>query len=381
MKRSEIVTLIIIFVVLLAIFAGALYLGGRHRLGGDKPFFGTSGNEEQALPPSYLYCQIYGKLMRFDTANGVAEKLCGHADADVSCILERAVDPIRLCEGKLYFGYQNPENMQRCLVGCYDIESGAVHETGIDFSMKTGFFVHGGYIYTSEPGVILRYPEVGGNPEIFAETDEVVFMVADGKVYTYGGDYSIYYPHVNDPAYIFSYDVETRKKNTVLSFNTNTDQCVSRAYCTDGRIYLLLSEAIADNDIMFNAPDELIKRLYSIDTETDECRMLFDTYVDELFLSEDSVIYIPYEERTIASGQYTDRLEVTRSASIRACDLDGNNDRVIYTNYDISLAMGYYGNGTIFGSFFGKSPGIDSYFYHAALNLATGEIKKVVLPK
>lgn len=381
MKRSEIVTLIIIFVVLLAIFAGALYLGGRHRLGGDKPFFGTSGNEEQALPPSYLYCQIYGKLMRFDTANGVAEKLCGHADADVSCILERAVDPIRLCEGKLYFGYQNPENMQRCLVGCYDIESGAVHETGIDFSMKTGFFVHGGYIYTSEPGVILRYPEVGGNPEIFAETDEVVFMVADGKVYTYGGDYSIYYPHVNDPAYIFSYDVETRKKNTVLSFNTNTDQCVSRAYCTDGRIYLLLSEAIADNDIMFNAPDELIKRLYSIDTETDECRMLFDTYVDELFLSEDSVIYIPYEERTIASGQYTDRLEVTRSASIRACDLDGNNDRVIYTNYDILLAMGYYGNGTIFGSFFGKSPGIDSYFYHAALNLATGEIKKVVLPK
>lgn len=381
MKRSEIVTLIIIFVVLLAIFAGALYLGGRHRLGGDKPFFGTSGNEEQALPPSYLYCQIYGKLMRFDTANGVAEKLCGHADADVSCILERAVDPIRLCEGKLYFGYQNPENMQRCLVGCYDIESGAVHETGIDFSMKTGFFVHGGYIYTSEPGVILRYPEVGGNPEIFAETDEVVFMVADGKVYTYGGDYLIYYPHVNDPAYIFSYDVETRKKNTVLSFNTNTDQCVSRAYCTDGRIYLLLSEAIADNDIMFNAPDELIKRLYSIDTETDECRMLFDTYVDELFLSEDSVIYIPYEERTIASGQYTDRLEVTRSASIRACDLDGNNDRVIYTNYDILLAMGYYGNGTIFGSFFGKSPGIDSYFYHAALNLATGEIKKVVLPK
>lgn len=381
MKRSEIVTLIIIFVVLLAIFAGALYLGGRHRLGGDKPFFGTSGNEEHTFPPSYLYCQIYGKLMRFDTANGVAEKLCGHADADGGCILERAVDPIRLCEGKLYFGYQDPANMQRCLVGCYDIESGAVHETGIDFSMKTGFFAHGGYIYTSGPGVILRYPEVGGNPEIFAEADEVVFMVADGKVYTHGGDYSIYYPHVNDLAYIFSYDIETRKKNTLLSFNTNTDQCVSRAYCTDGRIYLLLSEAIADNDIVYNVPDELIKRLYLIDTETDECRMLFDTYVDELFLSEDSVIYIPYEERTIQSGQYTDRLEVTRSASIRACDLDGGRDRVIYTNYDISLAVGYFGNGTIFGSFVGKSPGIESSFYHAALNLATGEIKRIVLPK
>lgn len=381
MKRSEIVTLIIIFVVLLAIFAGALYLGGRHRLGGDKPFFGSSGNEGQTLPPSYLYCQIYGKLMRFDTANGVAEKLCGHADADAGCILERAVDPIRLCEGKLYFGYQDPANMQRCLVGCYDIESGAVHETGIEFAMKTGFLVYGGYIYTSGPGVILRYPEVGGNPEIFAEADEVVFMVADGKVYTHGGDYSIYHPNHKDPAYIFSYDIETRKKNTVLSFNTNTDQCVSRAYCKDGRIYLLLSEAIAENDIVYNVPDELIKRLYLIDTETDECRMLFDTYVDELFLSEDSVICIPYEERTIPSGQYTDRLEVTRSASIRACDLDGGRDRVIYTNYDISLAVGYFGNGTIFGSFVGKSPGIESSFYHAALNLATGEIKRVVLPK
>jgi hypothetical protein len=109
--------------------------------------------------------------------------------------------------------------------------------------------------------------------------------------------------------------------------------------------------------------------------------MLFDTYVDELFLSEDSVIYIPYEERTIPSGQYTDRLEVTRSASIRECDLDGGRDRVIYTNYDISLAVGYFGNGTIFGSFVGMSPGIDSSFFHASLDLETGKIKKVVLPK
>lgn len=374
MKKSEIISLIIIFLVLAAIFAGAIYLGSMHRFGSKTS---ASDPTDATLPklPNHLYCQIDGVMMRFDPKKDRAEKLCGHTDEDVYCILEHTAPPTRISDGRVYFGYLSGSEDAKYYIAYYDIESGKTHQTGIELSVKKDFFVYDGYIYFIDLITITRVPVDGGEPEKLTECSpfEGIFTVADGKIYTYS-DKSAFSSSFIITEYIYSYDIKSLEKKElfefkVSNFNNNT---VNKAEYLDGKIYFTLdiSEMVPTGSAMTS---KTCRYLYAIDTRTEECNKLLDTEVDEFFLDENKIYYFPPADPTL--GYFY----IARSNDIHECDLDGKNDRVIYSNSDIVFLGGDIVNRKLFGSFAGYIPGINSDVFYASLDLETGEIKEIVL--
>ncbi|MBQ4140616.1 MAG: hypothetical protein IJD70_04680 [Clostridia bacterium] len=379
MKKNEIVSLIIIFILLIAILFGAIYLGGRHRLGGKVP--------EPVTPneyAGYLYCQIDGVMMRYDPQNDTAVKLCGHTDEDVYCILEHTAPPTRISDGRVYFGYLSGSEDAKYYIAYYDIESGKTQDTGIEYSPYRSFFVYDGYIYYNDSKNLLRQPADGGEVESLAECDysEYILMVADGKIYTYSGNFSISSSIINT-AHIYSYDLETSQKKDIYSFRTYTSDCINKAEYHDGKIYISIdtAEIISAKPSLSSQWRFDYVRLYVIDTKSDECDKLLETQVGEFFLKDNKIVYFPYTERAVISDAFSGYPQALCGESIHECDLDGKNDKIIYTNPDIAFLEGYLSGDKLFGSFADSSPGTENELFYASLNLATGEINKVVLPE
>ena len=375
MKKSEIISLIIIFLVLAAIFAGAIYLGSMHRFGSKTS---ASDPTDATLPklPNHLYCQIDGVMMRFDPKNDSAEKLCGHTDEDVYCILEHTVPPTRISDGRVYFGYLSED--AKYYIAYYDIESGKTHQTGIELSAEKDFFVYDGYIYFIDLITLTRVPVYGGEPEKLTECSpfEGIFTVADGKIYTYSDNSAVSSSSINTE-YIYSYDIKSLEKKELFEFKVSNfnNNIINKAEYLDGKIYFTLdiSETVPTSLDMIS---KICRRyLYAIDTRTEECNKLLDTEVDEFFLDENKIYYFPPADPTL--GYF----HIARSNDIHECDLDGKNDRVIYSNSDIFFLGGDIVNRKLFGSFAGYIPGINSDVFYASLDLETGEIKEVVWPK
>jgi hypothetical protein len=374
MKKSETISLIIIFLVLAAIFAGAIYLGSMHRFGSK-----TSASEPTDATlsklPNHLYCQIDGVMMRFDPKNDSVEKLCGHTDEDVYCILEHTAPPTRISDGRVYFGYLSED--AKYYIAYYDIESGKTHQTGIELSVKKDFFVYDGYIYFIDLLTITRVPVDGGEPEKLTECSpsEGIFTVADGKIYTYSDKSSVFSSIINTE-YIYSYDIKSLEKKELFEFKVSNfnNNIINNAKYLDGMIYFTL-----DTSEMVPTSSALVvgrgRYLYAIDTRTEECNKLLDTEVDEFFIDENKIYYFPPADPTV--GYFY----IARSNDIHECDLDGKNDRVIYSNSDIVFLGGDIVNRKLFGSFAGYIPGINSDVFYASLDLETGEIKEVVLPE
>ena len=375
MKKSEIISLVITFIVLAAIFAGAIYLGSMHRFGSK-----TSASEPTDATltklPNHLYCQIDGVMMRFDPKNDSAEKLCGHTDGDVDCILEHTAPPTRISDGRVYFGYLSGSEDEKYYIAYYDIESGKTHRTGIELSVKKDFFVYDGYIYFIDLITLTRVPVDGGEPEKLTECSpfEYMFMVADGKIYTYSDNSAVSSSIINTE-YIYSYDIKSLEKKELFEFKVShfNNNIINKAEYLDGKIYFTL-------DISEKVPTSLDmiskichRYLYAIDTRTEECNKLLDTEVDEFFLDENKIYYFPPADPTL--GYFY----IARSNDIHECNLDGKNDRVIYSNSDIVFLGGDISNGKLFGRFAGYMPGVNSDLFYASLNLETGEIKEVVL--
>ena len=293
MKKSEIISLIIIFLVLAAIFAGAIYLGSMHRFGSK-----TSASEptDAILTkfPNHLYCQIDGVMMRFDPKNDSAEKLCGHTDEDVYCILENTAPPTRISDGRVYFGYLSED--AKYYIAYYDIESGKTHQTGIELSVKKDFFVYDGYIYFIDLITITRVPVDGGEPEKLTECSpsEGIFTVADGKIYTYSDNSAVSSSIINTE-YIYSYDIKSLEKKELFEFKVSIfNNIINKAEYLDGKIYFTLdiSEMVPTSLDMIS---KICRRyLYAIDTRTEECNKLLDTEVDEFFLGENKIYYFSH---------------------------------------------------------------------------------------
>ena len=372
MKKSEIISLIIIFLVLAAIFAGAIYLGSMHRFGSKTS---ASDPTDATLPklPNHLYCQIDGVMMRFDPKNDSAEKLCGHTDEDVYCILEHTAPPTRISDGRVYFGYLSED--AKYYIAYYDIESGKTHQTEIELSAKKDFFVYDGYIYFIDLITITRVPVDGGEPEKLTECSpfEYMLMVADGKIYTYSCSSAVSSSIINTE-YIYSYDIKSLEKKELFEFKVSNfnNNIINKAEYLDGKIYFTLdiSEMVPTGSAMIS---KTCRYLYAIDTRTEECNKLLDTEVDVFFLGENKIYYFPPADPTL--GYFY----IARSNDIHECDLDGKNDRVIYSNSDIVFLGGDIVNRKLFGSFAGYIPGVNSDLFYASLNLETGEIKEVVL--
>ena len=376
MKKSEIISLVITFLVLAAIFAGAIYLGNMHRFGSK-----TSASEptDATLPklPNHLYCQIDGVMMRFDPKNDSAEKLCGHTDGDVDCILEHTAPPTRISDGRVYFGYLSGSEDEKYYIAYYDIESEKTHRTEIELSKKKDFFVYDGYIYFIDLITITRVPVDGGDSEKITECSplESIFMVADGKIYTYSYTLGISSSiSIINTEYIYSYDIKSLEKKELFEFKVSNfnNNIINKAEYLDGKIYFTLdiSEMVPTGSALVSA---ISRYLYVIDTGTEECNKLLDTEVDVFFLDENKIYYFPPADPTL--GYFY----IARSNDIHECDLDGKNDRVIYSNKNIEFFDGDISNGKLFGRFAGYIPGVNSDLFYASLNLETGEIKEVVL--
>lgn len=374
MKKSEIISLVITFLVLAAIFVSAIYLGNMHRFG-SKTSASEPTDANVTKLPNHLYCQIDGVMMRFDPKNDSAEKLCGHTDEDVYCILEHTAPPTRISDGRVYFGYLSGSEDAKYYIAYYDIESGKTHRTGIELSVKKDFFVYDGYIYFIDFITLTRVPVDGGEPEKLTECSpfEYMFMVADGKIYTYSGNSAVSSSIINTE-YIYSYDIKSLEKKELFEFKVSNfnNNIINKAEYLDGKIYFTLdiSEMVPTSLAMIS---KTCRYLYAIDTRTEECNKLLDTEVDVFFLGENKIYYFPQPDPTL--GYFY----IARSNDIHECDLDGKNDRVIYSNSDIVFLGGDIVNRKLFGRFAGYIPGVNSDVFYASLNLETGEIKELVL--
>ena len=171
--------------------------------------------------------------------------------------------------------------------------------------------------------------------------------------------------------------LESLEKKELFKFKVsilNNNNIINKAEYLDGKIYFTLdiSEMVPTGSALVSA---ISRYLYVIDTGTEECNKLLDTEVDEFFLDENKIYYFPPADPTL--GYF----HIARSNDIHECDLDGKNDRVIYSNSDIFFLGGDIVNRKLFGSFAGYIPGINSDVFYASLDLETGEIKEVDLPE
>lgn len=387
MKKKEIISIIIIAILLAAILFGTIYLSSRHRLD-DKGFVPSIIGTNSQTMGKYLYFDKNGTLMRYDSMTDSVTKLCGHLSSGSNCILEKVGSSVQLYNNRLYFDYLTDDVFgETNAIAYYDIISGKTHLLNIEIYRTSKFFISDGYIYYTHSNNICRIPADGGKSEILIESNgiEKMFMAADGKIYVSCVmlSFSSSFPSLNT-GYIYSYDVETLVKEEVFKFTTATSSPIIKALYCDGKIYLQISDASG-----LDAASSLIisdhEYLYRIDTKTHETVKISDTNINDFYLTENNIYYIPYEERKVyapdvyfsdENGMY----DVLKSADIHICDLDGGNDHIIYTNPDIALESVHIINGKLFGLFVGTVPGIEANDFYASLNLENGEIKEVKIP-
>ena len=392
MKKKELITIIIIVIVLAAILFGAIYLANRHRYREGKFYTPSIIGEGSQAMGKYLYFVKGGTLMRYDSVADSVTKLCGHTEDNDDCLLERiGSSGIQLYGNRFYFAYNTEILGEEGSVAYYDIGSGNTKKIDVEINITNYFFVYDGYIYYIDIDFenICRIPADGGKPEklIKCEGIKEMFMVADGKIYVSRVLFSLSssVPAVNI-GYIYSYDIKTLEKKEVFIFNTTTIYPVGKALYFDEKIYLQISEVSRIPTSSVSTERFIKEYLYRIDTKTNEILLLSETGVNHFYLTEESLYYIPYEERKVyapdvyfadENGMY----ETLSSADIHACNLDGGNDRIIYTNSYITLYSAHIINGKLFGLFIGTVSGIEGNDFYASLNLESGEIKKIIIPE
>lgn len=184
---------------------------------------------------------------------------------------------------------------------------------------------------------VCRMPADGGDEETVCELEdnyELLKFVIDGKLITYfdGVFYSI--------------NIETKERIVIFDIVKEGYRSYSGYMsCLNGKIYFICqSDSYVESE--YKKSRHQLSFLLCIDMKTGDVKKVIEEPVISFCLTDDTIYYSLFELRHLYIPEdYKEHPEnvviFLTSPDLHACDLDGSNDRVIYTNEEINFATSY----------------------------------------
>ncbi len=299
-----------------------------------------------------LFTSQWSVIYRYNTATGTFRKACMDPECDGDCSLESGqCYPLQVVDGKLYFWTemtrQQALGIRPTYLGSQDLVTGEVKillEATSTQPPGGPEFVYDGMMYYLRTMLkldvdpndtmavmnpdnydvhICRIPITGGKEEVLRlAPDELLFAVADGYYLTRSAV----------DRCVFSYDRDFKEQTVFFDFGALGLRCASDVQYLNGTAYFY---ARRDGDD-YNG-------FYSLDLATKELKLLVDKRISICRVTEDAIYYNLKESRYMYKPEGWDEMTDEQkeenppavllcSAELYACDLDGQNERVVYTD-------------------------------------------------
>jgi hypothetical protein len=346
----------------------------------------------------YVYC-TWGKIFRYNRKTGEFSRACADSECDGTCPLDNIVGYIlQIVDGKLYFGSMEAYT-HNYTYGYQDIITGEVKVLRVCSESEGPELcapcVSGGYIYYMSK--ILREDGNAQNPDDYLSyvcrmsveggKEEIVFGLQDNYEllkFVSGGKLVTYIDGI-----LYSIDIETKertvifdgKKEGYLSFGDYMS-------CLDGKIYFLC-KTNSGMQSEYNNITYSYSYLMCLSLETGEAKRIVDKPIISFCLTDDAVYYTPFELRHMYIPEdYKEHPEnvvvFLASPELHSCDLDGGNDKILYTNKNMDFAKLYTViDGVLYGWLWDYDESLHRFgsTYFGIINLSTGKVTATVKPK
>lgn len=341
---------------------------------------------------------LYGSDMYYLTGNAFRRcnvvtmksgKICECEEED--CLLYRVSCLAGIYDDKLYY----LARLDKSTIAYLDLKTmEAVKVFEVPFytnGLNGNFSVYDGYVYYtrrdsfSDPMYLCRVPAEGGNEEKLLECEgETLELVAYGYIITEKriSDNSDPTDITTDNGVLYSYNVDTLQKKELWStVGSEFYYYVSRVKYLDGKLYFISWWAPGRTSHSYG-----VEKLLTLDIATGNYECLTENSVYDFCLMNDCIYYFPLEGRTV---NYTDYLAsyglmpdyaTNYGTSIHKCDLNGENDEVVYENSDIAYLYPKIINGVLFDDGLrGDFPelGLTKSWIHAAIDLTSDKMKLI----
>ena len=286
-----------------------------------------------------------------------------------------------IVDGKLYYIYSWTWGLYPDLRAAYiDLESGeAIEFCDMKNDRLTGYpYVCGDYYYYSVNGGIYRISLADGKEDFFLDLgdDESLFMAADGEIITVF-KHSFNTTSGTKTRYVINaYDIETKAKRELWSDIDLSYSKIDTSAYLDGKLYFLAYNQISNsNDILL------------IDVSSGDFQCVKSEVSSYWWLTDNGIYYFPFEVREVnrhdpLSSILNALFQTNASGTLRFCNLDGKNDRTVYTNTDIAINHLYdpiIACGKLCARFCGDFPafGLESTGILADIDLDGGSMRRL----
>ena len=331
------------------------------------------------------FIHYYSSLKHYVPGTGIYEQLNKKDENDSASY--RGIEALsQIINGKLYYIYDSLAKLDSDLKAAYlDISTMTSTEIGdISCSNISGYaYVYENYYYYStmkdfrtREGALYRLSLDDGKEELILEfdTEESLFMVADGVIVTMNRFAGYIGPSTPKDCIIKTYDIETLEESVLWSNSDGKYRNVDSPAYLDGNLYFLASRQ------EYSTGEDLIR----VNLANGQAEYVLEGISYCYWLTDDGIWYYPLEWRTVNyhspfSSILNSLHSTNASPTLHYRDLEGKIDREVYTNSDIALeSMGgaVIVNGKLCAQFCGSFPslGLESASILAEIDLETGKI-------
>lgn len=295
------------------------------------------------------YIFVDGKYIRqYNLNTNLLAPSCQDPECDATCQLEAAINKVnQVVDGKLFFyAYQAYTHIVQ--YGYQDLVSGDIKVlvtlSEVEDTLRSNAFVWDGYMYYTRKLLreggdsenpddyiphICRVSVDGGDEEPLFAGNEALVMVADNKIITIAnGD-------------MYSYDIETQNRQTLFNVEEIGYKNSAGSYqYLNGKVYFIcLDDTVSTSE--YKKKEYPNRFLLSVDIHTGEVERVVEEPVISYALTGDTIYYFPFEVRHLYIPEDLDPRGVVvylASATLYACDINGENQRALYTNENWDVA-------------------------------------------
>lgn len=309
-----------------------------------------------------IYC-TFGEALRYDRSTNILSSACIDESCNNSCPLDAPITELCMVADQKLFFYSFQAFTHYIMYGYQDLITGEVTVlttlSDVEDSGSTMVCVYDNYMYyerkllredgdVTNPNdylpYICRVSVSNGKEEIVKPYDgEALLLVVDNKMVLQAGQQLI------------SYDLNTCEKKTIFDL----DQCgymnISSALnYLHGKIYFMCRthDSVTSE---YKKTQYLTHTLVSVDIQSGEWKKVVDEPIITFCLTDTAIYYSPFKLRHMyIPDNYEqnpqDVVIFLADETLKACDLDGQNKRDIYSNSDMDYIESYTViDGTLYG--------------------------------